>query len=104
MGLEFRDIVAKKEGWGHFVRPVHKKVIPVIIPAAALGIVFYNVADFLLKGIAGGAKGIVFLIAVVFLYLWLVLQMFMLSCWIYTLAETHFNKAGAYQRYGKRVE
>lgn len=93
MGLEFRDILAKQEGWKHFVSPARKKLVPVVIPAAALGYVFYNIAAYFVRnGLAGTLQSNLFLVAVIFLYLWLVLQMFMLSCWIYTMAETYFKK------------
>jgi len=93
MSLEFKDIIVKKEGWKQFVMPLHKKILPVVIPAIALGIVFYNIADFFIKkGMLGPMQSKLFLIAVIFLYLWFVLQLFMLSCWVYTIIASYKKK------------
>ncbi|MDI6737430.1 MAG: hypothetical protein QME12_02830 [Nanoarchaeota archaeon] len=89
MALEFRDIVVKKSGWKEFVSPVHKKLTPVVLPGIAIGYVFFNIADFLIEsGKMSGLQGKLFIVAVIFLYLWLLLQLFMLSCWVYTYLST----------------
>lgn len=92
MGFEFKDIIVKKEGWKQFVMPLHKKILPVVIPAIALGVVFYNIADFFIKNGLSALQSKLFLIAVIFLYLWFVLQLFMLSCWVYTIISSHQKK------------
>lgn len=89
MTLEFRNILVKKSGWKEFVSPVHKKLMPVVFPAIAIGYVFFNIAIFFVdKGIMGELHSRLFMTAVVFLYLWLLLQLFMLSCWVYTYLAT----------------
>lgn len=89
MALEFRNILVKKSGWKDFVSPVRKKMMPVVFPAMAIGYVFFNIANFFVeKGIMGELHSKLFMAAVVFLYLWLLLQLFMLSCWVYTYLDT----------------
>lgn len=96
MSLEFRNILVKQSGWKDFVSPVHKKLTPIVLPGIAIGYVFFNIADFFVEsGKMSGLQGKMFLVAVVFLYLWLLLQLFMLSCWVYTYVESQSRKGAS---------
>lgn len=86
-----KDILVKKGGnWKDFITPIHKKVLPVIIPALAMGFVFYNIIIlFMGQGFTGSLKGKFFLTAVIFLYLWLVILLFVLSSLVFTVINVY---------------
>ncbi len=93
MATEVKDILIKKEGWKEFISPLHKKITPVIIPSIALGYFFYNITNFFIHNTKmSDIKSKLFVIAIIFLYLWFLLQIFMLSCWIYTILQSYSNK------------
>lgn len=103
-----KDILVKKGGdWRRFLFPVHKKVLPVVIPAGALGFVFYNIMFFLVgEGFTDSLKGKVFLTAAIFLYIWIVILFFILSSLVFTVAEVYQKSPPAMGRLKteKRIE
>jgi len=83
------DILLRGKGdWGTFLKPFHKKVVPIIIPSLALGYVFYQAFFFFMGGeVLVTLKGKIFLIALSFVYLWFVSLFFMLSALVYTIID-----------------
>ena len=86
-----KNILVKEGGnWKDFLFPLHKKVLPVIIPALALGFIFYNVMFFFVdKGFINSLKGKLFLMAVIFLYIWIVILFYVLSSLVFTVAQVY---------------
>lgn len=100
---ELKDILVKRSGWKDFLMPVHKKVLPIIIPAVILGFVFYNIISFLIqKEVSDSFGNKLFLTAIVFLYIWFVLLLFVLSCLVYTIAESY--QRGGSQKVMERLK
>lgn len=95
-GEILKDILVKQGGdWRKFLFPIHKKVLPVVIPAGALGFVFYNVMFYFAdQGLTNSLKGKLFLTAAIFLYIWIVILFFILSSLVFTVAEV-YQKAPA---------
>ncbi len=110
MGKEedvIKDILVRKGGnWKAFLFPVHKKIIPVIIPAGVLGFISYNLIIFFMgKGVASSLNGKLFLIAIIFLYLWVVIFFFILSSLVYTMIENYPKKSVMERlKFEKRLE
>lgn len=97
--MELKDILVKKSCWMSFLKPVHKKVLPVIIPSGVLGFVFYGTVRFFIEnGFAESLQGKLFLTAVIFLYVWSVLLLFLVSCLVYTVAEAYQKKCNVMGR------
>lgn len=90
MGLELKDILVKKSGWHEFIHPVDKKLLPIVFPAGVMGYIFFNVAKVFMEKLSLNTfESKMFIAAVILLYLWFLLQSFMLSCWIYTLVHSY---------------
>lgn len=86
MENSLREILTKREGWRQFVSPLGPKLFSVIVPAIVLGYFFFKVATtFIRNGYMGTIESKVFIGAVVLLYCWFLFQMFIISCWVYTL-------------------
>ncbi|MCG2717534.1 MAG: hypothetical protein L6408_01700 [Nanoarchaeota archaeon] len=88
-GNILNGILVKKRGnWEEFIRPIHKKAIPIIIPSLALGYVFYQALFFFMGGdIISTMRGKLFLMALAFVYFWFVSLFFMLSALVYTIID-----------------
>ena len=86
-----KNILVKEGGnWREFLTPVHKKILPAIIPSLVLGFIFYNLLSFFMKAeFIHTLKGKMFVTAVVFVYFWLVILFFMISSLVYTIIEIH---------------
>ncbi len=93
--MELKDILVKERGWKEFLMDRNKKLIPVVIPSFVIGYVFYYVGQMFIgsQGIST-MKAKLFVVALVFLFFWLVLMLYMVSCLVYSVADT-------YQKEGK---
>jgi len=84
-----KNILVKEGGnWREFITPVHKKLLPSLVPSGVLGFIFYNVIDFFMKGeFAYSFKGKLFVTAMIFVYFWFVILFFLLSSLVYTILD-----------------
>lgn len=105
-GEILKNILVREGGdWRKFLFPIHKKILPVVIPAGALGFVFYNIMIFFVgNGFTESFKGKIFLTAAIFLYVWVVILFFVLSSLVFTIAEVYQRSPPVMERLRKIEE
>lgn len=86
MERNLREVLTKREGWRQFTSPLGPKLSTIIIPAIVMGYFFFRIGTtFIRNGYMNSLESKLFISAIVLLYFWFLFQMFIISCWVYTL-------------------